>query len=51
MMDGCTLLDFKSGPPFTDTINLELLYIYIYISDCIRLKEESHVHLGWLEVE
>ncbi len=25
--------------------------IFKYNSDCIRLKEESHKHLGWLEGE
>ncbi len=25
--------------------------IFLYNSDCIHLKEENHIHLGWLEGE
>ncbi len=51
------LLDFKILNSFTVIIklgrarNLLLFFFFLYHSDCIRLKEESHIHLGLLEGE
>ncbi len=39
----------KSQPPFTAIIKLGI--IYFYNSDCIHLKYESHIYLGWLKCE
>ncbi len=59
MMDGYTFWASKSQSPFTAIIRLGrakmcfflyiYIYIYIYNSDCICLKEESHIH-GCLRV-
>ncbi len=50
MMDGCTLFCFKIST------TIHCLYkacksrdIFKYNSYCICLKEESQIHLGWLE--
>ncbi len=50
MMDRCTFLGFKT----LTTIHCHYKAwksqdIFLYNSDCICLKEESHIHLGWLE--
>ncbi len=43
-------LGFKSSPPFTDIVKLgKKQDFFLHNSDCIRQKEESHIHLGWLE--
>ncbi len=49
MMDGCTIL----GVIFTVIIKLgkTRTSFFIYNSDCIRMEEESHIHLGRLEGE
>jgi len=41
MMDGCAFLGFK----ISVTIHSH------YNSDCVWLKEESHIHLEWLKGE
>ncbi len=43
---------FKILTPYTAIIKLgKSQDIFLYNSDCIHLKEESHIHLGWLEGE
>ncbi len=56
MMDKCSLLDFYwtiEYHPFTAIIMLgrRARTFFLYNADCIRLKEESHMHLKWLEGE
>ncbi len=56
MMDGCTLLELywtiENQHPFTAIIKLgRARPFFYYNSDCIHLKEESHIHLGLLEGE
>ncbi len=56
MMDGLLLLEFywtiKYQQPFTAIIKLGRARIFfLYNSNCIHLKEESHIHIGWLEDE
>ena len=51
MIDGCTFLGFKHrGPPFTTIVKIGKARIFYY-NFCICLKEERHIHLGWLEDE
>ncbi len=52
MMDGCILLVFKIESPIhcRDKAG-KSQDIFNHHSDCIRLKEESHIPLGWLEGE
>ncbi len=55
MMDKCSLLDCYltiEYHPFTAIIMLgRARTFFLYNADCIHLKEESHMHLGWLEGE
>ncbi len=37
-------ITFRGGVGFRSSI-------FLYNTECIRLKEESHIHLGWLEGE
>ncbi len=52
MMDGCTFLGFK----ISTTIHYHYKAwksqdIFLYNSNCINLKEQSHIPLGWIEGE
>ncbi len=46
MMDGCTLLEFKISTAIH--CHYKVWKSQECFSDCIRLKEESHIQLGWL---
>ncbi len=52
MIDGWTFLSYKISSPihchYKAWKSQDKLY---YNFDCVRLKEESHIHLGWLEGE
>jgi len=50
IMDRCTLMDFQKIYPFIVIIKLGRAKIF-YNSDCVHLKEESHIHLGWVQCE
>ncbi len=50
MMDGFTLWGFKISTTIHSYYKAwKSQDIFLCNSDCIRLKEESHIHLGWLE--
>ncbi len=53
MMDGYSLLDFYLTIEYHAFIIMlgRARTFFEYNADCIRLKEESHMHLGWLEGE
>jgi len=46
------IFGFKTDPPVHYHYkSLESQDIFEHISDCVRLKEESRIYLGWLEGE
>ncbi len=54
-MDGRTFWASQSRAPFTAIIKLRSSRTFFLMSlqhvDCICLKEESQIHLGWIEGE
>jgi len=52
IMDGCIYFRLQNTPPIHYHYkSLESQDIFKYISDCVHLKEDSHIHLGRLEGE